>query len=418
MTVEVTTLANGLRVATDRMEGVESATVGVWVGAGTRYETAEVNGVAHLLEHMAFKGTKTRSARAIVEAIEAVGGALNAYTSREQTAYHARVLGADLPLAVDLLADILQHSVFDATELERERAVVAQEIGQAEDTPDDVIFDRYQGACYPDQPMGWPVLGTHATLAGLSRPAILGYLDANYGASRMVLAAAGDVEHDKLRDLAGRAFEGLAPQTADAPAPARYAGGDSREARDLEQLHLVLGFQGLSYLDPDFYALSVYSMLLGGGMSSRLFQEVREKRGLVYTIHSFTSFYSDGGLFGIYAGTGPKEAGELVPVIAETVQATARDTTEDEINRAKAQLKAGILMSRESSGARCEQLANQLLVFGRPLPPEEIASRIDAVDGAAIARVAGRLCKGKPTLAALGPTGGLETFERLQSRFG
>ncbi|MGB1548402.1 MAG: M16 family metallopeptidase, partial [Alphaproteobacteria bacterium] len=342
MTVKVTALANGLRVATDRMEGVESATIGVWIGAGTRYERAEANGVAHLLEHMAFKGTATRSAQAIVEAIEAVGGSLNAYTSREQTAYHARVLGSDVPLAVDLLADILQHSVFDKTELERERAVIFQEIGQAEDTPDDAIFDRYQAACYPDQPMGWPVLGTHATLQKLSRETILGYLNENYGGARMVLAAAGDVEHDALLDLAGRAFAELALGTQPAPQPVRYAGGDTREARDLEQLHLVFGFQGVSYLDPDFYALSVYSTLLGGGMSSRLFQEVREKRGLVYAIHSFTAFYSDGGLFGVYAGTGEKEAGELIPLVAETLQATARDTATDEINRAKAQLKAGI----------------------------------------------------------------------------
>lgn len=417
MTAEVTTLPNGLRVATDRMEGVESATIGMWVSVGTRFETVKLNGVSHLLEHMAFKGTKTRSAKAIVEEIEAVGGSLNAYTSREHTAYHARVLGSDVRLAVDLLADILQHSTFDEVELSRERAVVSQEIGQAEDTPDDAIFDRYQAACYPDQPMGWPVLGTHETLRDLSREAILGYWNANYGASRMVLAAAGDVEHEKFLELAGQAFDALAPEVDATLEPARYAGGDSREARELEQLHLILGFQGLGYLDPDFYALSVYTTLLGGGMSSRLFQEIREKRGLVYSIHSFTSFYSDGGLFGIYAGTGAKEVSELLPVVVETIQATATQTKEEEIDRAKAQLKAGILMARESSGVRCEQLANQLLVFGRPLPPEEIVAHIDAVEGAAISRVVNRLCESRPTLAALGPTGALEDFERLEARF-
>jgi len=417
MTAKVTTLPNGLSVATDRMEGVESATIGMWVGAGTRFETAKLNGVSHFLEHMAFKGTKKRSAKTIVEEIEAVGGSLNAYTSREHTAFHARILGSDIELAVDLLADILQHSAFDEGELNRERAVISQEIGQAEDTPDDAIFDRYQAACYPDQPMGWPVLGTHETLRDLSREAILSYLNANYGASCMVLAAAGDIEHEKLLELAGQAFDELVPKVHAMPEPALYAGGDSRETRELEQLHLILGFQGVGYLDPDFYALSIYSMLLGGGMSSRLFQEIREKRGLVYSIHSFTSFYSDGGLFGIYAGTGPKEVSELLPVVAETIQATATQIKEEEIDRAKAQLKAGILMARESSGSRCEQLANQLLVFGRFLSPEEIVAHIEAVDNAAISRVVNRLYESQPTLAALGPTGALEDFEQLKSRF-
>ncbi|PCJ61154.1 MAG: peptidase M16 [Rhodospirillaceae bacterium] len=416
MTVRVTRLANGFRVATDRMEGVESATIGVWVGAGTRYEDAATNGVAHLLEHMAFKGTKTRSPKEIAEAIEAVGGSLNAYTSREQTAYHARVLGADVGLAIDLLADILQRSVFDDDELSRERAVVAQEIGQSEDTPDDVIFDRFQAVCYPDQPMGWPILGTQESLSRLSREAILGYLGDTYHAGRMLLVGAGDVEHDRVVELAERAFCSLTPEAVPAPKPARYVGGEFREARALEQLHLVLGFQGCGYRDPDFYAMSVYSTLLGGGMSSRLFQEVREKRGLVYSIHSFSAAYGDGGLFGIYAGTGEKEAAELLPVIVETIQQTAVDLQEEEIERAKAQLKAGILMSRESSAARAEQLANQLLIYDRPLTTGEIVAKVEAVDAASLARVVTRLFESPPTLAALGPLANLEDFSRLKAR--
>jgi len=416
MTVRVTRLANGFRVATDRMEGVESATIGVWVGAGTRYEDAATNGVAHLLEHMAFKGTKTRSPKEIAEAIEAVGGSLNAYTSREQTAYHARVLGADVGLAIDLLADILQRSVFDDDELSRERAVVAQEIGQSEDTPDDVIFDRFQAVCYPDQPMGWPILGTQESLSRLSREAILGYLGDTYHAGRMILVGAGDVEHDRVVELAERAFCSLTPEPVPVPKPARYVGGEFREARALEQLHLVLGFQGFGYRDPDFYALSVYSTLLGGGMSSRLFQEVREKRGLVYSIHSFSAAYGDGGLFGIYAGTGEKEAAELLPVIVETIQQTAVGLQEEEIERAKAQLKAGILMSRESSAARAEQLANQLLIYDRPLTTGEIVAKVEAVDAASLARVVTRLFESPPTLAALGPLANLEDFSRLKAR--
>lgn len=417
MTVRVSTLANGLCVATDRMEGVASATVGMWVGAGTRYEKADINGVAHLLEHMAFKGTETRSAQAIAEEIEAVGGQLNAYTSREHTAYHARVLSADIGLAVDLLGDILQHSVFDEQELAREHTVVAQEIGQAEDAPDDAVFDRYQAVCYPAQPMGWPVLGTPTTLKNLTRETVLDYLAGHYRASAMVLAAAGDVAHEHLLELAEERFAGLAREKAAPPPAARYVGGEIRESRDLEQLHVVLGFNGIGYLDPDFYALSVYSTLLGGGMSSRLFQEVREKRGLVYSIYSFTSCYADGGIFGIYAGTGEKEARELIPVVAETIQAATRQATEEELERAKAQIKATILMSLESSAARCEQLANQLLVYGRPFSPAEIVAKVEAVDLAAIARVAHRLCMSEPALAALGPVDRLEGFDQLKRRF-
>lgn len=413
--VRVTRLPNRLTVATDAMPGVETVSLGVWAAVGARNETREVNGVAHLLEHMAFKGTERRSARAIAEEIEAVGGHLNAYTSREQTAFYAKVLAEDVPLAVDIIADILQHSVFDPEELARERAVVLQEIGQAEDTPDDIIFDLFQEAAYPGQPMGWPILGRAEIVRNLSRDAISGYMRRHYAPRRLILAAAGRIDHDRLVELAA-AFDSLPGRDGGSAVPAAYLGGEHREERDLEQVHVVLGFDGFAYADPDYHAASIYSTLIGGGMSSRLFQEVREKRGLVYSIYSFSSSYTDGGLFGIYAGTGESEVAELVPVVCDELVKAADTVEPKEIARARAQLKAGILMARESTGSRCEQLAQQLIVYGRPVPPEETVAKIDAVGTEEVARVARRILGSPPTLAALGPLGRLEPLERIAQR--
>jgi predicted Zn-dependent peptidase len=414
--IRLTRLDSGLIVATDTMAGIETAAIGAWVGVGTRHEPASINGVAHLLEHMAFKGTHRRNARDISVEIESVGGHLNAYTSRENTAYYARVLAEDVPLALDIVADILQHSVFDEGELARERTVVLQEIGQAEDTPDDIIFDHFQAHAYPDQALGRPVLGTAEIVGSLSREAIRGYMREHYSGERLILCAAGKVDHDRIVTLAAEAFVDL-PRAGSAPTDsAHYVGGDFRQVRDLEQVHLVLGFPGVGYVDPDYYAATVYSTLLGGGMSSRLFQEIREKRGLVYSIHSFTSSYVDGGLFGIYAGTGEAEVRELVPLVCDEVVKAADTIDAEEVRRARAQLKAGILMAREGPSARCEQLAQQLLVYGRPLPMEEIIARVDAVDVQQVAAVARRLRAGPLTLAALGPIDRIEPYDKIAAR--
>ena len=416
MTTRISTLANGLRIATDRVETVDTVSLGVWVDVGTRHEPAEINGVAHFLEHMAFKGTERRSALVIAEEIEAVGGHLNAYTSRESTAYYAKVLKEDVPLALDILADILQCSTFEPAELERERTVILQEIGQANDTPDDIIFDHFQECAFPDQAMGRPVLGRPEIIRRLERDAVVAYLRDHYGARRMVLTASGNLEHDGIVELAQRLLCDMPADRAVATEPARYAGGDRREQRDLEQLHLVLGFPGPVLGDPDYYAASVLATAFGGGMSSRLFQEIREKRGLVYAIHSFIHSYRDGGLFGIYAGTGEAEAAELVPALCEEAMRLTDGLTEVELNRAKAQMKAGLLMSLESTSARCEQLAQHLLIYGTPFDPPEVVRRIEAVDDAAIGRVVARWRTAPPTLAAVGPLGQLEAFDRVRAR--
>ena len=419
MSVELATLPNGLRVVTDSNLKLESAAVGVWVDAGGRHETREVNGVAHLLEHMAFKGTESRSARGIAEEIEAVGGHLNAYTSREHTAYYARVLKADVPLAIDILADILQRSTFAEDELARERAVVVQEIGQAEDTPDDIIFDHLQAAAFPDQPLGWSILGPAEGVAAMSRDALRGFMGRHYRAQNMVVAAAGAVRHDEIVRLAERQFGGLAAAEPRSLDPARWSGGDRREDRDLEQVHFALALPSVPYSDPDFYASQIYSTMLGGGMSSRLFQEVREKRGLCYSIFSFASSFVDGGLFGVYAGTGADEIAELADVVVAELLRAGDDATEEEVARARAQLKAGTLMSLESSSSRVEQLGRQMLIYGRPLGIEEIVARIDGVDAAAVRRIARRIAgAGRPTIAALGPLGQLAQYDEVAAKFG
>ena len=417
MTITTSTLSNGLRVVTDSIETVESASLGIWVGVGARHEHEDVNGVAHMLEHMAFKGTKRRTARGIAEEIEQVGGSLNAYTSRENTAYFARVLKADVPLAIDILADILQHSTFDSEELSRERAVVIQEIGQSFDTPEDLVFDHFQEVSYPDQPLGRSILGSAERIGEMSRETIAGYMSGTYTAPGMILAAAGRVDHDTIVAQAETLFRELGQGNSPPAAAASYRGGERIEDRELEQIHLVLGFDGVSYSDPDYYAVSMLSYMLGGGMSSRLFQEIREKRGLVYSIYAFTSSYADGGSFGVYAGTGEKEVEELIPVLCDEINKITEGVSHEELARTKAQIKAGILMSLESTSSRCERLAQHLFLYGRPLTSEEIVAKIEAVDEAAVLRAARRVMATKPSFAALGPTAGLRRMPSVTARF-
>lgn len=417
MTVQLTTLENGLRVVSHTMPELKTLALGVWVDAGSRYETAAQNGISHMLEHMAFKGTARRSARAIAQEIEQVGGYLNAYTSREQTAYYARVLEHDAPLAVDLLSDILQHSTFEPAELERERQVIVQEIGQAQDTPEDVVFDELQDCAYPDQPVGRPILGTADLVRGHSRDALTRYMAAHYHAPTMIVSAAGAIDHEQLVDLARQKFSSLPPSRPRDLPPAHYQGGDRRIERDLEQAHVTIGLQGVSYDDPDYFATQIFVGALGGGMSSRLFQEVREVRGLCYSIYAFANAFVDTGLIGIYAGTGEDELRELIPVILGETAALAEDCTEDEVARASAQIKAGLLMGLESCSGRAEQLARHLLIFDRVVSEEEIVSRIDAVDAAAVRKAAERLIKNSPiTLAAIGPLRHLESAQSIAAR--
>lgn len=417
MTVRISTLDNGLRVVTDSMETVESVSLGVWVDVGTRHETPDLNGVSHFLEHMAFKGTKKRNALQISEEIENVGGFLNASTSRETTAYYAKVLKDDIGLALDIISDITQNATLDEEELERERAVILQEISQAHDTPDDIVFDHYQETAYPDQPLGYAILGTNDLVSNLTRDQIKAYMDDHYSAPNMILSAAGNLDHDQLVDQANDAFQHLKNEAHTTMAPARYIGGDFRQARDLEQVHLLLGLEGLPITDEDFYALSVLTSLFGGGMSSRLFQEIREKRGMVYSIFADVSCYQDGGLFSVYAGTGAETVAELTPLICDEFKKLLDGVSEEETHRARQQLKSSMLMSLESTSSRTGQIARQLAVFGKPLDTGDIVAKVNAVTTDDIQRVAARIVKGLPTFATLGAVDSVTDFDKVAKNF-
>jgi predicted Zn-dependent peptidase len=414
MTVNVTRLPSGLVVVTDAMPHLQTASLGVWVGSGSRDENPDEHGISHLLEHMAFKGTARRTARQIAEEIEAVGGDLNAATSIETTAYYARVLKEHVPLALDVLSDILANPSFDPVELVREQNVIVQEIGATEDAPDDLVFDHLQETAFPNQPVGRSILGTPTTVRSFDGRRLRDYLVRNYRAPDMVIAATGAVDHDAVLADVERRFSSFAGPPAPIPEPARFGGGAHIESRNLEQAHIALALQGVPQRDPALFSLQVFTNIVGGGMSSRLFQEVRESRGLCYAIYAFHMPYSDTGFFGLYAGTDASDVPELMRVVIDELANAADTLSESEIARAKAQMKAGLLMALESSGARAEQLARQMIAYGRPIPLEEIVAKIEAVTVES-ARAAGRalIDRGRPAIAALGPGHGLESAARI-----
>jgi predicted Zn-dependent peptidase len=409
MSVEVTKLPSGLAVVTDSMPHLQTAALGCWIGSGSRDELPDEHGISHLLEHMAFKGTKRRNARQIAEEIEAAGGDINAATSVETTAYYARVLKADMPLALDVIADILTDPTFDPEELVREQNVIVQEIGAAEDTPDDLVFDFLQSQSFPGQPVGRPIMGTRETVCSFKDRNLRAYLARNYRAPDMVVVATGAVEHAAVVAEAERRFGHFNGPAAPAPQPAKFGGGAKLEARSLEQLHIAVALEGLPQRHPNLYSLQVFTSILGGGMSSRLFQQVREERGLCYSIFTYHAPYTDTGVFGLYAGTDASDADELMKVVIGEITAAATNISEVEVARAKAQMKTGLLMALESSGARAQQLAHQMLAYGRPIPLDEIVGKVEAVT-AESARAAGHalLKRSRPAVAALGPKKGLK----------
>jgi predicted Zn-dependent peptidase len=414
MSVAVTKLASGINVVTDTMPHLESASLGVWVNAGSRDERRDEHGISHFLEHMAFKGTQRRSARQIAEEIEAVGGDLNAATSAESTAYYARVLKADVPLALDVLADILSAPAFAPDELLREQSVIVQEIGAVADTPDDLIFEHLQLIAFPDQPLGRSILGTAKTVRSFDAAKLRDYLNQHYRAPDIIVAAAGAVDHAAIVADVEMRFAGFSGPPSPTPEPARYGGGTHVEKRELEQVHIALALPGVAQNDPALYSLQTFNNVLGGGMSSRLFQEAREKRGLCYSIYSFHAPYSDAGMFGLYAGTDAADTSELMRLIVDEIAKAAETITEAEIARSKAQMKAGLLMALESSGERIGQLARQMIAWGRPIELDELIAKVEAVTVES-ARAAGRalIGRGKPAIAVLGLGSGLENVAAI-----
>ncbi len=409
MSVRIDQLPNGVTVATDTMPEVKTATLGIWVAAGARYEGEGEHGISHLLEHMAFKGTATRNALQISEEIENVGGELNAATGIEVTSYYARLLGKDLPLAFDILSDILTNSTLDQAELAREQSVIVQEIGGAADDPDDLVFDLFQETAFPEQPIGRPILGTPDSVRSFTPEKIRAYMARRYRGGRMIVAAAGAVDHDALLAAAATRLAGVPAGKAEPAIAARYRGGLQIHHRELEQTHLVLGLEGISYHAPERYAVQAFVNLVGGGGSSRLFQEVRERRGLCYSIQAFHSSYQDAGIFGVTAGAANADAEELMRVVISELHEAAEKATSAEVERAKAQMKVGLLSALESASARAEQLGGRMLAFGRAIPFDEIEHNIDAITLEAVCAAGRRLVgSGRPTFVGVGEAAGLE----------
>jgi predicted Zn-dependent peptidase len=416
LTTRLTTLPNGLRIVTEHMPGLKSASAGIWVLAGGRHERAEQNGIAHFLEHMAFKGTKRRTALQIAEEIEDVGGYINAYTSREMTAYYARVLESDVALALDVIADIVLNPAFDKREIEVERHVILQEIGQALDTPDDIVFDWLQEVSYPDQPFGRTILGPEERVSAFSRADLQGFVKENYGPAQMILAAAGGVDHDAIVAQAEAIFGSLKARAQKAFEPATFKGTERREVKELEQVHFAMAFDAPGYRHPDVYTAQVYAMTMGGGMSSRLFQKIREERGLCYSIFAQSGAYEDAGQITLYAGTSAEEIGALTDLTVDELKRAADDMSEAEVNRARTQIKAGMLMGLESPSARAERLARLLAIYGRVPEVEEAVAKIDAVTTADVRRYAGELTESGAALALYGPVEAAPTLDAIRAR--
>ncbi len=404
MTVQLHRLPNGVRVVTEHMPSMKSATLGIWVTAGGRHEAADQNGIAHFLEHMAFKGTAKRNALQIAEAIEDVGGYINAYTSREMTAYYARVLAEDCDLAFDVISDIVLNPAFDAREIEVERGVILQEIGQSHDTPDDVIFDWLQETAYPEQAFGRTILGPSERVKAFGRADFERFVAQQYGPENLIVSAAGGVDHDRIVRAAEDAFGHLTRRPKPAEAPAAFKGGEMRKVKDLEQAHFTFALESSGYRAEDIYDSQVYAMTLGGGMSSRLFQEAREKRGLCYSIFAQPGSYADTGMLTIYAGTSSQEIEGLAELTIDEFRRSTEDMSEVEIARAKAQMKAGLLMGLESPSSRAERMARMLAIWDRVPSLDESIARIDAVTAQSVMAHAARLVvSGQTAMALYGP---------------
>jgi predicted Zn-dependent peptidase len=411
--VERTVLPGGLRVLTETMPGVLSATLGIWVGVGSRDESARLAGASHFLEHLLFKGTTSRSALEIATAMDAVGGEMNAFTAKEHTCYYANVLASDLPLAVTLLADLVTEACNTVEDLESERTVVLEEIAMRDDEPSDAVHDLFAETLFDGTPLGRSVLGTVESIEGLSRDDVDGWYRDRYAPPSIVVTAAGRVDHAQVLDLVTAAFggrlgsgRGPSPLRTGDVAPERPARSRALIARPTEQAHLLLGTVGMGRLDDRRYAAAVLDAAVGGGMSSRLFQEVREKRGLVYSVGSALTHYAGTGTFSVYAGCSPKRVPEVLRLVrAELARAAADGLTPEEVTRARGQLKGGLVLGLEDTGSRMSRLGKSELSYGEYLPVREVLARLDAVDEEQVRGVAADLLTREFCLAVVGPYG-------------
>ena len=418
MSVEITSLPNGIAVVTHHMPHLETVALGIWVKAGARDEQGHENGIAHFLEHMAFKGTARRSARDIAEEIESAGGEINAATGMETTTYYARVLKNDWALALDILADIFTAPELDNEELERERDVILQEIAAANDQADDLVFDLAQAASFGDHPLGRSILGTDALIGAVSRQQILDWRNRNYWGSRIVVAAAGNIDHQAFAAESQRLLGAIESGEQPRRDPPAFVPSARTAEKPLDQAHLVLTFEAPSYRHPEIYVLQVLSNIMGGGMSSRLFQEVREKRGLCYSVFSFGSAYEDVGQVGVYAASSPEHSSELVELTTEIMMSVSHGVSEAEVARAKAQLKASLVMNLESASSRADQIARQFLAFGHVPEIATLVAKIEAVTAEQVQALAERLFHGRtPGFSAVGHISQLTRYDAIARRF-
>jgi len=399
---ELTRLANGVTVAIDPMEGAQSASIGLYAAVGSRSEPDGKGGLAHLVEHMVFKGARGRDARGIAEAIEDVGGSLNAWTARDQTVFHARTLAPDVGLALELIADLVRAPKLDEQELEREKLVILSELGECLDAPDDLIHDHLFEAAYGDQPVARPVLGREPTINAITRADCTAWLAEQYRPERLVISAAGKVDPGHILNLAESLFGDLEPVAPPPIAPASFDGGIRSDRRTAEQTHLAFAYAGLASSDPAAPALALFAQAVGGGMSSRLFQQLREDRGLAYSIYAWTQGFAETGLFGVNLSTDKARAAEAMTLARECVEKAAEDLSEAEVNRARAQMEAGLLMSLETPQGRADSIARSIEIFGRIISLDEMLAELRAVDAAA-ARAAGQsMLSGPRASAAIG----------------
>ncbi len=406
---EIITLKNGLRIAFDEMKDVETVSIGVFVNTGSRNETSAINGISHFLEHMAFKGTKTRNAKEIAEEFEGIGGRINAYTSKEKTVYYVKVLKQHAEFALEFLADILQNSIFDKVELEKERGVILQEIAMTNDTPDDIVFDYFQEASYPSQALGRSILGPEKNIKKFKPSHFIDYIKEQYNYKNMAVVAAGNIKESDLVKWTEKYFNNLGTSKIKDPQPAKYKGGDFRKEKKLEQINLVLGFKGVSYMDKNYYTSQILSMILGSGMSSRLFQEVRENRGLAYSIYAFNFSHFDCGTFGIYAGAAPEKTNELISATCDELKKICEKVTDKELKRVRTQFEASLLMAKESTSSRMQKLGSDIFSKNRIISDREIMEKVLAITKSDITKLAETIFySSKPTFAAIGKVSGVK----------
>jgi len=403
-----TVLPNGVRIITEEIEHVRSAAIGVWVGAGSRDEREGYEGISHFMEHMFFKGTERRTARELAESLEAVGGQLNAFTTKEYTCYYVKVLDEDLDLAIDVLSDMFFHSLFDEKEIEKEKNVVIEEIKMYEDSPDELIHDIFSEHVWNEHPLGKPILGTEESIGALSREKIMSFLSEHYAPDNVVIAVAGKIKHEdvvaKLTDQFGTFKRGGRRVLEGTPVGQKV---EYYQKKDTEQMHILLGVPGLGQDDDDIYAMHIFNNILGGGLSSRLFQEIREQRGLAYSVYSYHATYVDAGLFAVYAGTSPKNTKEVIEcILQELKEIRQQGISESELARTKAQIKGGLYLGLEAVSSRMSRLGKTELTYNRVLSPEEVVGKLEKVTLEDVSRLIGRLWqREKISIMTLGPAG-------------